>query len=101
MAHVAGSSGKNNVKIWARDKEIVDSINHKHSNPKFCPHIKLPEIITATTDQEEALRNADFVMGCLPTQVIPKFLEEVKSFYPLEAPFVSCAKGALYLAKPG
>lgn len=98
MAHVAASSGKNSqVMIWARDKEAVKSINEKRSNPKFCPEKKLAEIITATTDPEEALRNADLVMGCLPTQITPKFLESVKSFYPLEAPFLSCSKGLFWL----
>ena len=93
MAQVAGSTGKNTVKMWARNKDIIDSINEKHSNPKFCPHIKLPDTVTATTDEEEALHNADLVMGCLPTQVIPKFLEEVKNKYPMNSPFISCSKG--------
>jgi len=95
MAKVAGASGKNTVKMWARDRDIVNSINHNHSNPKFCPNLKLPETITATTHAEEALKDADIVMGCLPTQVIPKFLEEHKNIFPLNAPFVSCSKGMI------
>ena len=37
-------AGKNyDVRIWARENEIVDSINSRHENELFLPGIKLPE----------------------------------------------------------
>lgn len=94
MAEVAASSGRNMVKIWAREKEIVDSINqtHKHAS-LFTNHI-LHENVSASTDIEEALHDANIVISCLPTQVTPSVLQDVKNIFPLSAPFVCCSKGS-------
>ena len=93
MAEVAASTNRNQVCMWARNKEVIDSINKEHRNPKFFSDIELNSNITGSTDIEEVLRGADLVLGCLPTQATPAFLEDVKHVFPVRSPFVSCSKG--------
>ena len=45
------------VILWARDADVVQEINSKHTNEKYLPGITLPNKIVATTDLAEAVNN--------------------------------------------
>lgn len=92
MADVAASGG-NTVIIYARHQEIMDEINANHRNPRILSQFKLHDNITATLDVNEALKGADIVLGCLPSQITPDFLKSIKDIYPMDVPWVSCSKG--------
>ena len=42
--------GGNTVEIWAREQEVVDSINLHHENSRYLPKFQLSENLTASTD---------------------------------------------------
>ena len=50
------------VILWARDADVVQEINSKHTNEKYLPGITLPNKIVATTDLAEAVSGADWVV---------------------------------------
>ncbi len=54
------------VVLWARDKNIVDSINQQHRHPKRFSDILLPDNLTATTDLALAFKQADCILSALP-----------------------------------
>lgn len=74
----------------------VEAINEKHHHPSVFPDFELPELITATTEVEEATRDAALVIVCLPAQLTPDFLEQHRDVIPKEAILVITCKG-LYL----
>jgi glycerol-3-phosphate dehydrogenase (NAD(P)+) len=79
------------VRMWAREPEVVRSINHHHENTLFLPGVRLPDALTATGDPEEAVAGAEVVVNAVPTQHIRRVFASLR---PPEATLlVSLSKG--------
>ncbi len=61
------------VKLWANEREVIESITKRHTNEAFLPGFELPESIVAVADQAEAVRGAEIVVLVPPS----KFLRDV------------------------
>jgi glycerol-3-phosphate dehydrogenase (NAD(P)+) len=92
MAQVLGRMGKH-VKMWVREKEVVESINNRHENEMFLKKIPLSENITATQNIKEALDGAQIVMLVIPTPFLRSTMVANRSVLPVGVPLVCCAKG--------
>lgn len=89
LAQTAARAGRS-VTMWAREAEVVDSINIGHANPAFLPRVPLDRTIRATTDLEAALDDAELAAMVVPAQ----FMREVcQRLPPVDIPLVLCAKG--------
>ncbi|CAD8170464.1 unnamed protein product [Paramecium pentaurelia] len=96
MAHCAINNPYiGRVQIYARNQTIVESINREHKNPKFLSNFALHPDITATTDLQQALHQANYVLSCIPTQEIHQFVLANKQYIDTKVPFVSCSKGII------
>ncbi|WP_456383851.1 NAD(P)H-dependent glycerol-3-phosphate dehydrogenase [Persephonella sp.] len=85
-------SGKfENVHIWGRNQEVIDSINRFHINRKYLPDIILNKNITASTDIEYVFDKGDIVIISIPTQHIRTTLSKIKG--KVEKPVISASKG--------
>lgn len=82
----------NDVLMWAREGDVVDSINLVHTN-KFLPSTILASDIQATTDMKQAIDFADVVLLVAPAQFTRTTLEMLKPMWRNEVPLVLCAKG--------
>jgi glycerol-3-phosphate dehydrogenase (NAD(P)+) len=60
----------NEVTLWGRRKELVDTINATRLNPDYMPGTPLPESVTATTDPAAALAGAEFAVLVVPSQTL-------------------------------
>lgn len=79
--------------VWAREPEVVDSINEEHRNALFLSDVELPAALTATDDLAAALGEAEIVVNSVPTQFIrPTYADAVEALAGVEA-IVSVAKG--------
>lgn len=77
------------VTLWAREDDVVASINAAHENALFLPGIPLAPTIRATSDLA-ALSDCDALLVVVPAQ----FLRSVLSQLPADnRPLVLCAKG--------
>lgn len=90
LAQSLANSGKD-VLMWAREADVVESINHKHENTLYLPEVRLNEMIKATHNMEE-ISHCDIFLISTPAQHIRATLESMKSFLAAK-PFVICAKG--------
>jgi glycerol-3-phosphate dehydrogenase (NAD(P)+) len=90
LAMVAQRAG-NDVTIWARDADVVATIDRRHENPVYLPGVMLDPAIVATANLGNAISGADAVLLAVPAQ----FLREVLSVMqlPTEMPLLLCAKG--------
>ena len=68
---------KYDVRIWARENEIVDSINSQHENKLFLPGIELPENLVATEDISQAVHSKDLVVMATPAQFLRESLRQI------------------------
>ncbi len=77
LATVLDTAG-NNVQIWAREKEVVDSINENHRNPSYLSDILLPESIKAYDDLEHCLRDQDMILFATPSHTLREVAGKIK-----------------------
>lgn len=82
------------VTIFAREKEVVESINSIHENKIFLPDIKLSSAIKATGNIED-ITDSDFVLNVTPSQFFRSQLVEFKEKSKgAKLPhFIICSKG--------
>lgn len=90
FAMVACDAG-GDVTLWARRPELATSINSDHRNIDYFPTIDLPTSLTAVSDPQEAMEEADFVVLAVPSQSLRSNLARWQ--IPTSAIVVSLAKG--------
>ncbi len=61
---------KHDVRLWAREPEIVESINKEHNNCVYLTDVDLPQNISAWSDLGDALKNAEVVVFATPSHTI-------------------------------
>ncbi|MES1199860.1 MAG: NAD(P)H-dependent glycerol-3-phosphate dehydrogenase [Pseudomonadota bacterium] len=91
LAQVAAAAGRQ-VRIWAFELEVVESINSRHENPIFLPGVTLNGAISATGDLSEAAA-ADLILAAPPAQHMRGVLRRLAPALKPGAPIVLCAKG--------
>jgi glycerol-3-phosphate dehydrogenase (NAD(P)+) len=92
MACVVRRSG-HEVAIWAREPEVVASINRDGTNPVFLPGIPLVPGVTATNDLAAAARDADFLLLAPPAQHMRAVTGQLRPHLGRGVPVVTCSKG--------
>ncbi len=91
LAQSFAGSGKKAV-IWAREEDVVSSINGQNENVAFLPGIKLHKNVTATGSLTEALK-ADAFLIVTPAQYVRSTLAAMKANLDSTKPVIICAKG--------
>ncbi|UCF40835.1 MAG: NAD(P)-dependent glycerol-3-phosphate dehydrogenase [Gemmatimonadota bacterium] len=82
------------VRIWAREPEVVESINRDHVNSMFLADSRLAETLAAHGDLAAALEGADLVVSAAPSHAVRQVSTEVARVmrHPTP-PVVSVSKG--------
>lgn len=93
LAAVAGRRGDHQVRLWALEKEVCESINACHVNNLFLPGATLPGNITAGNDFREALERAEIVVSVMPSHHCRRTFEHMAQWLRPEMLFVSATKG--------
>lgn len=91
LALVAAQAGRRTV-LWARESQVVDSINRHHENTHFLPGIALPAAIHATGDLAEAA-DAGALLLVVPAQHLRETLRVLAPHLRDATPLTLCAKG--------
>jgi len=84
---------RHEVRLWANEPEVCESIAKRRVNERFLPGFKLPESIAATSDLNTALDSAEIVVSVMPSQHCRALFERMASALRPEMLFVSCTKG--------
>mmetsp|Transcript_23261 Transcript_23261/g.25916 ORF Transcript_23261/g.25916 Transcript_23261/m.25916 type:complete len:510 (+) Transcript_23261:135-1664(+) len=79
--------------ILVRDESIAQTINREHRHPRYMQGIELPPSLRATSDPNECLPDATYIIHAIPCQYSRRFLESVKCFIPAQTPILSVSKG--------
>ncbi len=91
LAQVAAAAGRK-VTIWAREPEVVESINGQAENALFLPGIKLNAAVRATADLADAAKS-QLILAVPPAQHMRAVLRAIRPHLQPGAPLVLCAKG--------
>lgn len=83
----------NDVVLWTRRPELIESINSRHENDRYLSGLKLPDSLRAAADIKEVLAGAELVVLAIPTQSLAEVLGEHGKLLPEKTPIVGAAKG--------
>ncbi len=93
LAIVAGRRGDHEVRLWALEKEVVESVNRSHTNDLFLPGTTLPACIQATHDFKEAISGAEIILSVMPSHHCRRTFEHMAQWLQPHMLFVSATKG--------
>ncbi len=81
------------IRLWANEPEVVESIAKSRINQLFLPGFTLPGSIEPTNDLNGALNAAEVVVSVMPSQHCRALFERMAPALNPEMIFVSCTKG--------
>ncbi len=91
LAEVISRQG-NQVNLWAREDDVVKSINTLNENTLYLPNVKLSELIIAQNNLDNVI-NCDLLLMVTPSQFMRSVLEDIKDSLNDSIPVVLCSKG--------
>ena len=90
---VLGRKQTHNVRLWAHEAEVRDSVAARHVNELFLPGQPIPESVTCTNSPEDALRGAAIVVSVMPSHHTRRLFQSMQPYLHPEMLFVSASKG--------
>lgn len=93
LAIVLGRKRTHEVRLWAREPEVRDSISSRRVNELFFPGHEIPHAVSVTGDLRAALLDCEIVVSVIPSQHCRRLFEEMRPFLASHMLFVSATKG--------
>jgi glycerol-3-phosphate dehydrogenase (NAD(P)+) len=93
IAMVLGRTGGHQVKLWAFEKEVCDSIAARRVNEPFLAGFLIPETVMVTNDLTSALERAEIVVSVMPSHHCRRVFTSMGPHLKPEMLFVSATKG--------
>ncbi len=81
------------VRLWAYEREVVESVRHKRENTVFLPGITLPTSVTPTNSLPEAVQGSDLLLFVVPSHAARSVLKQLAPLLSAPVPVVSGTKG--------
>jgi glycerol-3-phosphate dehydrogenase (NAD(P)+) len=81
------------VRLWAYEKEVVESIRSRRENQVFMPGIRLPETVVPSTELEEVVENSELLLTAVPSHVCRSIYTRMLPCLRPEMIIVSATKG--------
>jgi len=93
LSIVLGRKGTHNVRLWAFEKEVCESILARRINNLFLPGAEIPATVTATNSLDVALAGAEIVVSVMPSHHCRRLFQTMALALRPEMLFVSATKG--------
>jgi len=81
------------VRLWAYESYLVETVIATRENPIYLPGIKIPDTVRVSNSLSETLCGAAIVLMAIPSHVVRSVLSRMLPMLSPEAVFVSAAKG--------
>ena len=81
------------VKLWAFEQDVVESINDRQENARFLAGHRLAAGLQALNDVEETVDDAELVTFATPSHVLRAIARQAVKALPNDAPLVVATKG--------
>lgn len=89
----------NLVQFLVRKEEQAEEITNLHTNKRMSEAIHFNGNVSATTDTDLAIQDADYILLCIPAQTLPGFLRTNKDKFNSKTIFINCSKGMIFSEK--
>lgn len=84
---------EHDVRLWARDRALVDEMAARRANAVYLPDVTLPPSVTVTGSLQEALRDSELVVSAIPSHGCRAVMRAAASHASPRATIVSATKG--------
>jgi glycerol-3-phosphate dehydrogenase (NAD(P)+) len=81
------------VRLWARDRALVDEMAVRRANAVYLPGVHFPDSVSVTHALADALRNADLVVSAIPSHGCRAVIHSAAASLAAHAVIVSATKG--------
>lgn len=93
LSIAVGRKGAHEVRLWALETEVRESIVEHHENRLFLPGYRIPNSVTPTNDIREAIEGSDIVVSVMPSHHCRALFAEAQAYLQPEMLLVSATKG--------
>ena len=81
------------VKIWARNKSVINSINEMRENNLYLPQTKLPQNITATNNLKDSITESKIILLATPSKAVNETCSKIAKYISPDSHFGYLSKG--------
>jgi glycerol-3-phosphate dehydrogenase (NAD(P)+) len=81
------------VRLWARDRSLLDQMRERRVNPTYLPEIELPEPVALTSAIQDAVRDTDLIVSAIPSHGCRAVMRAASPHIAAQATVVSATKG--------
>ncbi len=81
------------VYVWARESEVVESVEKYRLNKLFLPQVKVPENVKFSSNPQDVLENADMVVWVVPIHFLKPTAENFSKYIKENSIHVNAGKG--------
>jgi glycerol-3-phosphate dehydrogenase (NAD(P)+) len=92
IAWLLGNKGID-VRLWARDEELVRDLNAQHRNPRYLENIVFSPRVVASTDLAETLANTEAIVLVTPSSIVKEMAARIVPHINADVPIVLLSKG--------
>ena len=93
LSIVLGRKGSHQVRLWAYEKEVCESISSHRMNLLFLAGERIPESVSPTNSLEDALRGAEIVLSVMPSNHCRRLFQSMRPHLKSHMLFVTATKG--------
>ena len=93
LAIVVGRRGDHEVRLWALEKDVLQSVARSRTNDLFLPGCPLPPAITVTNDFKEAIAGVEIIVSVMPSHHCRRTFEHMAQWLQPQMLFLSATKG--------
>jgi glycerol-3-phosphate dehydrogenase (NAD(P)+) len=93
LSIVLARGRRHQVRLWAYEREVRDSIQARRTNEQFLPGFKIPDGIEATNSLASALEDCSLVLAVMPSHHARALYSSARASLSPHAIIVSATKG--------
>jgi len=68
------------VKLWAREQEVIESINNLRENTIFLKGFFIPDNLSVSGDMEYVIKNQDVIIIAIPSKFCPEIYKKISGY---------------------
>lgn len=81
------------VRLWVRNKELLEVIMEERENTTYLPGVKLPDNITVSNDLEYCCKDSDIIVLGTPSHAVRDTVQNIRRYISKDQYIVNLAKG--------
>jgi glycerol-3-phosphate dehydrogenase (NAD(P)+) len=93
LSIVLGRDEHHQIRLWAHEKEVCESITERRVNDKFLPGQRIPDCVKPCSNLSEAIEVASILVSVMPSQHCRGLFEQMRPHLTKETMIVSATKG--------